>query len=162
MKECYIEQLIKQKAILPTVIMKMMSIGLIVIIVLFWAMTELPLLFALIIIVLAVMMYKRTNLEYEYQYYNGDLDIDQIAGRQKRKRMFSIKLREIDIMARTDTAILDGYKGLKVFDCSSNQGNITYTIILEHLGEKVRVVIEPNEEILANIKYYEPRKVIIK
>ena len=121
MKECYIEQLIKQKAILPTVIMKMMSIGLIVITVLFWAMTELPLLFALIIIVLAVMMYKRTNLEYEYQYYNGDLDIDQIAGQQKRKRVFSIKLREIDIMAQTDSAILDGYKGLKVFDCSSNQ-----------------------------------------
>ena len=135
--EFYIEQLVKQKATAPSIIMKLTCVSMVLITIFFWFVSELPLLFALIIIVLAVLMYKRSNLEYEYQFYNGELDIDQIAGKQKRRRVFSIRLRDIDIMAQTGTGILKEYHNLKKYDCTSNQGNITYTIILDHYGNKI-------------------------
>ena len=150
--ECYIEQLVKQKATAPSIIMKLTCVSMVLITIFFWF---------LIIIVLAVLMYKRSNLEYEYQFYNGELDIDQIAGKQKRRRVFSIRLRDIDIMAQTGTGILKEYHNLKKYDCTSNQGNITYTIIVDHCGNKIQLLIEPNEELLLNMKYYEQRKVFV-
>ena len=159
--ECYIEQLVKQKATAPSIIMKLTCVSMVLITIFFWFVSELPLLFALIIIVLAVLMYKRSNLEYEYQFYNGELDIDQIAGKQKRRRVFSIRLRDIDIMAQTGTGILKEYHNLKKYDCTSHQGNITYTIIVDHCGNKIQLLIEPNEELLLNMKYYEQRKVFV-
>ena len=159
--ECYIEQLVKQKATTPSIIMKLTCISMVLITIFFWLVTELPFLFALIIIVLAFLLFKRSNLEYEYQFYNGELDIDQIAGEQKRKRVFSLKLREIDVMAQTGTGILKEYQNLKKYDCTSNQGNTTYTIIFDYCGNKIQLLIEPNEELLLNMKYYEPRKIFI-
>ena len=165
MKECYIEQLIKQKAILPTVIMKMMSIGLIVITVLFWAMTELPLLFALIIIVLAVMMYKRTNLEYEYCFTNGALDVDKVINMRSRKRLLEVNARKIDMMAsnknREFKRYLDDRTTKKVYACTHIDDEGVYFVIFPGKDGRTMLLFNPNDKIKEGFRRYNPQKVTL-
>ena len=91
MTEFLTEQMVKRETTIATVIKKIslilisiMSLSLIFVHhLLVWA--------SIIIIVVVVILLRRMNVEYEYTYYNGDLDIDRILNKQSRKRIFSMK-----------------------------------------------------------------------
>ena len=64
-------------------------------------------LFNPIILLLAVVMgvvdyfkLPSLDLEYEYLYVNGELDIDKIMSKQKRKRVGSYDMKKVEIVAR--------------------------------------------------------------
>ncbi|HEX3030256.1 MAG TPA: hypothetical protein VHT34_13385, partial [Clostridia bacterium] len=40
------------------------------------------------------------NIEYEYIYTNGELDIDRIIAQKRRRRMFSTSCKNFDIVAK--------------------------------------------------------------
>ena len=53
-------------------------------------------------IVLAVVtffLFPRFDLEYEYLYVNGDIDVDKIMSKQKRKHCASYSLENLEVMA---------------------------------------------------------------
>ena len=55
-------------------------------------------------IVLAVVtffLFPRFDLEYEYLYVNGDIDVDKIMSKQKRKHCASYSLENLEVMAPT-------------------------------------------------------------
>ena len=47
------------------------------------------------------------DLEYEYVFVNGELDIDRIASKAKRKRMKSFDLAKMEIMAPVNSHRMD-------------------------------------------------------
>ncbi|MGB3990621.1 MAG: DUF6106 family protein, partial [Acetivibrionales bacterium] len=47
------------------------------------------------------------NIEYEYIVTNGDLDIDVIISKRKRKRIFSANCREFDIVSPVKSSHFD-------------------------------------------------------
>ena len=47
------------------------------------------------------------DLEYEYVFVNGELDIDRIASKSKRKRMKSFDLAKMEIMAPVNSHRMD-------------------------------------------------------
>ena len=123
-----------------------------------------PLVIFVLIIAIAIdaFLFKRLNVEFEYSYFSGDITIDKIFSKQSRKRVLSANLKEIDIVAPSDSEELRRYGQLKALDCSSGeQGRKTYVMITEYKNEKVKVVIEPKEEIVKNMKTLAPRKVFI-
>ena len=64
----------------------------------------------------------KTDLEYEYLFVNGELDIDMIMSKSKRKRVKSIQLAEADLVAPLKSHRMDYYNGnqkMKVMDFSS-------------------------------------------
>lgn len=162
MNESYVEQLIKQKTTMPTLV-KRVAISLFILLglLLCWlSLAAIPLLLALI--ALTVWLWKRTGLEYEYLYYAGDIDIDKIMGRQKRKRVLSTDIKNMEVLAPTGSVELQRYQDLKVIDCSSNTGNHTYEMVVMKKGQKVRVKFEPKEEIIDGMRMYDSRKVFKK
>lgn len=162
MNESYVEQLIKQKTTMPTLV-KRVAISLFILLglLLCWlSLAAIPLLLALI--ALTVWLWKRTGLEYEYLYYAGDIDIDKIMGRQKRKRVLSTDIKNMEVLAPTGSVELQRYQDLKVIDCSSNTGNPTYEMVVMKKGQKVRVKFEPKEEIIDGMRMYDSRKVFKK
>lgn len=52
-----------------------------------------------VICVAAYYVIKMLNVEYEYAFTNGDLDVDKITGKRRRKRMLEINARQIQVMA---------------------------------------------------------------
>ena len=162
MNESYIEQLIKQKTTAATRVKKA-AISLLILLglVLCWiSIAAFPLFLGLV--ALTVWLLKRTSLEYEYLYYAGDIDIDKIMGRQKRKRVLSTDIKNMEVLAPTGSVELQRYQDLKVVDCSSNTGNPTYEMVVMMKGQKVRVKFEPKEEIVDGMRMYDPRKVFKK
>ncbi len=113
-------------------------------------------------IALDVFLFNRMNIEYEYVFFNGSLDIDRIANKASRKRLYSTDLKEVVIVAPTGTQELLGYQHVKVKDFSTHTpGNKTYEMVVPQGAEKIRVIFEPNAEMLQAMKDLAPRKVIL-
>ena len=105
------------------------------------------------------------NVEFEYSYTNGYLDIDIIRNRSRRKQIFSGAVADFEIMAHiTDNEHLSKYKELPEVNFSS--GDIlpaTYVFITVYKGKKCRFVIEPKDELLkAMLTDLTPRRLHIK
>ena len=162
MGENYTEQLIRQKATSQTKLKRLALIA--VFSVLLTATFAIPMMFTLTFAYALFLIYiwKRFNLEFEYIYYNGDIDIDVIKGMIKRKRMFSVNVKTLEVLAPTGHIELEQYQKLKTYDCSSNMGNKTYEMVFMKNDRKVKVIFEPKDEILQCMRMFAPRKVFLK
>lgn len=107
-----------------------------------------------------VILFRRMKLEFEYSYFEGDLDIDKIMNMTSRKRVFSTSVKDMELIAPTGAPQLRPYQDLKVLDCSSNTEDIlTYEIVGTYKGNKMRVIFEPNDKMLSAMRDLSPRKV---
>lgn len=162
MGENYTEQLIRQNATSQTKLKRLALIaGLSVMITATFAIPMLfPLTFAYVLFLIYI--WKRFNLEFEYIYYNGDIDIDVIKGMIKRKRLFSVNVKTLEVMAPTGHIELQQYNKLKTYDCSTNTGNPTFEMVFMKGERKVKVIFEPKEAIVQGMRMFAPRKVFLK
>ncbi len=119
----------------------------------------------IVVAIIANYFFKKLNIEYEYLYTNGVLDIDCIYNKSKRKNIFSAQVSEFIVMAHIDdTEHLSGYSALPIKDFSSGEvyGN-TYMFITYYNKEKIKVIIEPNEKLLKGmLMYMTPKKLFVR
>jgi hypothetical protein len=107
-------------------------------------------------------MLSSMNREYEYIVTNGDLDIDMIIARRKRKRVYSGKSKEFELMAKVGS---DDYKDAlkgnrKLLDCSSSiQAPDNWFILTEYKSERLMVIFAPDERMLKSLKRFNPSKI---
>lgn len=105
----------------------------------------------------------RFDVEYEYLYVNGELDIDAIYSKQKRKRMGSFDMSELEILAPAKSHALDSYlnnKSLKMQDFTSRDEKVkSYVLILNTEKEKKCIKTELDDVIINDIRRMAPRKV---
>lgn len=135
----------------------------------FWAFPELRFFVALAIILswfVAYRIVRSRNLEYEYTLTNNYLDIDVIKGRKKRKTVVSIDVKKIDICAAlADVSHRAEYKNPGVLqqklDCTGDGQSGVYFFDYEGEKGKVRVLIQPEAEILEGMSKFNPRKIFI-
>ena len=103
------------------------------------------------------------DLEYEYLYVNGELDIDKIMSKQKRKRVFSGDISALELMAPSQSHELDHYRSrsdIKAKDFSSGKQDAkTFTMILKKEQGIEMVTFEPSDIILKDMKRMAPREV---
>jgi len=102
------------------------------------------------------------NIEYEYIVTNGDLDIDMIVSKRKRKRIFSANCKEFDIVSPVKSSHFDqAVQSIKnrIDASSSIDSPDAYFITLNYNGERTLVIFEPTEKMLNNFRLYIPRKV---
>ena len=106
------------------------------------------------------------NLEYEYCFTNGMMDVDKIINRSKRKHILELNARKIEAMAKTNTPEFQRLKqssGIrKVFACTSHNCPDNYYIhYIEDGGKQVLLVFTPNDAIKEGFRRYNPQKVIL-
>ncbi len=104
------------------------------------------------------------NVEYEYQYVNGDFDVDKIMNMSRRKKAGSFELANLEYIAPSASHELDSYmqrKALKVIDYSSGKENAkTFTAVYNGEGGAQAVIFEDlTEEIFKDLRRQAPRKV---
>ena len=107
----------------------------------------------------------KTDLEYEYLFVNGELDIDMIMSKSKRKRVKSIQLAEADLVAPLKSHRMDYYNGnqkMKVLDYSSgNSEHKRFGIITRLDGDLCKIILEPDEALAKAMKNSAPSKVFL-
>lgn len=110
-----------------------------------------------IVIYFTVILRRNYSVEYEYIFTNGQLDVDIILGKSKRKSLVSLLCKNIEYMAPITK---DMYCDREIIDTiydPTRRGK--YYIDFTKSGKKCRLLIQPPEKILENMKRYNPRNV---
>lgn len=105
----------------------------------------------------------RWKLEYEYTYVKGELDIDKIMAKSRRKHCVVLDMEHTEIIAPEGAPQLEDYKNTpcKSMDFSSGiEENKKYIMYTSYQNEMVRIVFEPSEKMLEDMWSTSPRKVI--
>jgi hypothetical protein len=99
------------------------------------------------------------NIEYEYSLTNGELDIDTIIAQRKRKRLLSLKVRDVEDFGRYNAPEQEGktYQ-TKIFACDHPLGEELWYFVTQHREKgKTLVVFNASEKMLEGMKPFLPR-----
>lgn len=166
MSDLYSELLVKKE---PTAKDKLIKYGLkALVIVLAVGGLFLNAIFLIAAIILGIVAYfviPGTDLEYEYLFVNGEMDIDKVMAKSKRKRVKSINMAEVDLIAPVNSHRMDYYNSnqkMKVFDYSSgNDSHKRFAVITRDNSGACKIIIEPDEAMANSIKNSAPSKVFL-
>lgn len=166
MNEMYAEWLVKRKAPAYTMVLKIVM-GILCVIAFFLSISPVFGIFGVIILFAAggatYLVFRNSEVEFEYLFVTSSLSIDRIYGKSKRKKAWEASMEEIQIVAPTGSTEARDHetKDMKVLDFSSQlPGTKTYTIISQSGSERTKVIIEPNDKLLRCMRMTAPRKVI--
>ncbi len=114
-------------------------------------------------ILLAVFLSPRFDVEYEYLYVDGELDIDVIYNKQKRKKVGSWDMEQLEILAPANSHALDFYKNnqsIKLNDYTSQQApEKSYILVFSKENGQEMIEVELDDAVIADIRRLAPRKI---
>ena len=101
------------------------------------------------------------NVEYEYIVTNGEMDIDKIIAKRRRKRLLTVNARTFErfgTFKESDHAS-ENYAN-RIYACTSPHDPGCYYAVLNHqtMGQ-VLLVFSPNDKVLEHLKAYIPKQV---
>lgn len=117
-----------------------------------------------IVIAVTFFVFRRYNYEYEYAYLDGEMDVDKIIAKSKRKRMASFDFRRAELVAplgsQEDLRLANNR--YRTYNFTSNMPEAkVYAAYTMKDNEMVRLLFEPNGRILKELQYIAPRKVVL-
>ena len=155
MNDVFKEQIVKQRPTTKDAIIKSGYLG-VAFVVIYLTLT-IQFLFNFMLPVLVALgfgmhaLFKMLAREYEYILTNGELDVDCIYGKSRRKRIFSGDLKGFEMMVQLGD---DGYedvfkKAVVSKDCSDGKASEnTYKFVAPYKGKMMCIRFSPNEEML--------------
>lgn len=105
---------------------------------------------------------KKLYREYEYDFTNGDIDIDVIYEMKSRKRLISFNVRDIELLAPVDSDPVKSFsnKPEKVHKCyPSNSKEKVYAAMVTGGANRVQILFVPNERFRDMCYKYNPKAV---
>ena len=166
MGDVFIEQLIKKRLTSMDLVKQGLIIlaGIIIIMLLipFFLTQFMP--FALVVVVglvyLAYYLISGLQLEYEYIYTNGEIDVDKIIAKRKRKRITTIRISSFDEFAPFN---LEEYRNQK-YDITVKAATALqdpknyYGVYRNRDGKRCCIILTPNEKLLDELQQQYKRK----
>ncbi len=161
MNDFYTEQLIKKQRNMKDIMKIVLLVVLAAASVFFVFLIPMAIIVPVIVIAVVFILIRRMDVEYEYLYVNGDLDIDKIMHKERRKKLFSSNVDNMELLAPERAEELKNFRNAKVLDYTSGvEGARRYVFVAKEKGELVKVVFEPNDDIIEGIFLLAPRKVV--
>ena len=107
--------------------------------------------------------FRNTNVEFEYDFFGGELTVDKIMSKAKRKRLYVFDFKNLDYMAKSDSPKFSQKPqgNFVVMDYSAHDDNQeTYTAVFSGDSKgTLYLKFSPNEELLALLKKLYGRKI---
>lgn len=121
----------------------------------------LAILFSIVAGALAWFVATRSNVEYEYTYFDKELDVDVIFSMQKRKHITTYDLAQLEVLAPRGSYHLDAFKNrdVKTKDFSTQFPENEKNVYVMYLAGSEKVIFEPTPELVKTIANIAPRKV---
>ena len=163
MNESYKELLVKKDRGAKETLMRVGSVVPTVLIGLLTLLTG-NIIFFIVVIALGVLDYfvfQWTDIEYEYLYLDKEISVDKIMSKTRRKKLTTISVDKIEIMAPAKSHQLDSYRNrqIKVTDLSAGHylpEQMLYWIFYE--GNQ-KILMNLTEDFAKTVKGIAPRKV---
>ncbi len=108
------------------------------------------------------LVFRNTNIEYEYSFFDGDLQVDKILNKKARKKLHTFPMSKMEFMAPEGSHHLGGQAGnRKQYDYSANNEELkNYVAVLyDEKNQVSELKFTPNEELFNRLKNTYARKV---
>ncbi|MBO4391108.1 MAG: hypothetical protein J5825_09665 [Lachnospiraceae bacterium] len=113
----------------------------------------------------AFFLSKSLNIEYEYIFTSGELNIDKVTDQQRRKTVLKVDMQSIELVAKYQSGTMSSYRNnqdLKVTDYSSQKDpENVYALVCTGNENRGIYLFDPNEKMLKMMRNYAPRKIIM-
>ena len=102
------------------------------------------------------------RIEYEYNYFGGEIDLDVITAKSRRRRVATVNVRDFEAFGRysdlkkTKQQLKNDYDK-RWFMCSAPENPDCYYAVLRHEHKLTLLVFEPSEEMLSEMRAVAPR-----
>lgn len=115
--------------------------------------------FALVFSILTFFLYKRTQIEFEYEISGGDFTMSKVYGGRTRKELFSQKISAFHHFAPYTEENFNAAKGndeLKKYVCLSSPDAIDqfFGIFTDENGKKSVVIFQAPKKVISIIRFY--------
>lgn len=102
-----------------------------------------------------------TRVEYEYILTNGELDVDQITAKRKRKRLISVSCSKFEEMAPYEPQKLAARRfQTKLFACDSVGGeNVWYAVFRHQNAGTTLLVFNMSERLMKGMQGFLPKEI---
>lgn len=101
-------------------------------------------------------------VEYEYQFTNGEIDVEKIIEMKKRKKVVSFNIKEVTLIApEGSAAVKDFYnKPSTIVKCYPSTGKAkVYVAMVTEGNNKMQLMFVPDEKFLDHCYKINPRAV---
>ncbi len=118
----------------------------------------------IIFAIITIIIMGNKNIEFEYDYTNGSLEIAKIINNEKRKSVVSIESSEIKMVAAagTNESLKYDHVKLKTYDCSAHDEEQKDYILVAHSeakGNDFKVIFTPSDRLLSAMERYNKRDI---
>lgn len=161
--DVFVEQLVKKPSDGKSTALKILVAFGVVVISLFCLYLMLIGIFIALFLILAaiyggIYLIQGFNAEYEYIVTNGDIDIDKIIAKRKRKRLITVKCSKIEDFGKLkDAPDVSGITIVEAGGISDDEAEDYYADLVHDSFGKVRLVFTPTERTLEAITPFLPR-----
>ena len=124
----------------------------------FFAMFPLNLAGVALIFYLTYLLMTGIDTEYEYILTNGEMDVDKIIGKRKRKRLITAPIGEFTAFGRLADAPEEADGCTTVLAGSGSPEEAYFADFVHKSAGNVRIVFSPSEKILDGIELFLPRQ----
>ena len=114
------------------------------------------------IAVYTFLFHDRLLTEYEYTFTNGALDFAEVYNNKKRKSLGSLNVRNVEAFGKVSSGSFHRYlnmKDIKRMNWFLNRDAELYYFYFSKDSVKKMIILEPSDEMVANIRQYLPRGV---
>ena len=101
---------------------------------------------------------QNTFVEYEYAFTNGDLDVDKIIAKKKRKEMVSANIRQLTDFGKYSDGMEETEDMTVIFATDNIAEHEYYADFTDESYGSTRLVFAPDERMLENIQKFLPAK----
>lgn len=120
--------------------------------------------FFIVVIALGVLdhfVFQWTDIEFEYLYLDKEISVDKIMAKTRRKKLTTISVEKIEIMAPEKSYQLDSYRNrqTKVMDLSAGHDLPDQKLYWVFYEGNQKILMNLTEDFAKTIKGIAPRKV---
>ncbi len=101
---------------------------------------------------------QNTHIEYEYAFTNGELDVDKIIAKKKRREMVSTNVRQFTAFGKYSDDIEETDDMTIIFATDNIASHEYYADFNDENVGSARLVFAPDERMLENITKFLPAK----
>lgn len=163
--DIFIEQLVEKADSKKDIALKILigsaavilAVGLFIVLMMF-GLTPVGIVLAAGIFYGAYWLISEQEIEYEYILTNGDLDIDKIIAKKKRKRLLTIKVKSFDHFGKLSDAPEADDSVVTVLAASGYADEAYYADFNHDRHGKTRLIFSPNEHFREEMSSFIPSR----
>ena len=105
---------------------------------------------------------QNTYVEYEYTFTNGELDVDKIIAKKKRREMLSTNIRQFTDFGKYDDGMEESDDMTVIMATDNIASHEYYADFTDETVGSARLIFAPDERMLENIKKALPARLRTK